>query len=70
MNKTSEYPNCIIIICGEKCTSKTYSECGSLRPNLGGSKKFKCPQCNQKSDRDFNGARAILLKNMSLVFNN
>jgi transposase len=32
------------------------------------SKKFKCPGCNQESDRDFNAARNILLKNMSLIF--
>jgi transposase len=30
--------------------------------------KFECPQCNQESDRDFNAAKNILLKNMSLIF--
>jgi hypothetical protein len=43
-------------------------ECGYLHRKIGGSKKFKCQRCNQESDRDFNAARNILLKNMSLVF--
>jgi putative transposase len=59
MNKAREYPNCQVIICGE---------CGYLHRKIGGSKKFKCSGCNQESDRDFNAARNILLKNMSLVF--
>ena len=68
MNKAREYPNCRVIICGEEYTSQTCSECGYLHRKIGGSKKFKCPGCNQESDRDFNAARNILLKNMSLVF--
>jgi transposase len=59
MNKAKEYPNCGVIIC---------SECGYLYRKIGGSKKFKCPGYNQESDRDFNAARNILLKNMSLIF--
>jgi putative transposase len=58
----------MIIICGEEYTSQTCSKCGYLHRKIGGSKKFKCPGCNQESDRDFNAARNILLKNMSLVF--
>jgi putative transposase len=68
INKARKYPNCRVIICGEEYTSQTCSECGYLHRKIGGSKKFKCPGCNQKSDRDFNAARNILLKNMSLVF--
>jgi putative transposase len=68
MSKAREYPNCRVIICGEEYTSQTCSECGYLHRKIGGSKKFKCPRCNQQSDRDFNAARNILLKNMSLVF--
>jgi transposase len=59
MNKAREYPNCRVIIC---------SECGYLHRKIGGSKKFKCPGCNQETDGDFNAARNILLENMSLVF--
>jgi putative transposase len=68
MNKAREYPNCRVIICGEEYTSQTCSECGYLHRKIGGSKKFKCPGCNQESDRDFNAARNILLKNMILGF--
>jgi putative transposase len=68
MNKAREYPNCQVIICGEEYTSQTCSECGYFHCKIGSSKKFKCPGCNQESDRDFNAARNILLKNMSLVF--
>jgi putative transposase len=68
MNKAREYPNCRVIVCGEEYTSQTCSECGYLHRKIGGSKKFKCPGCNQESDRDFNAARNILVKNMSLVF--
>jgi putative transposase len=67
MNKAREYPNCRVIIC-EEYTSQTCSECGYLHCKIGGSKKFKCPGCNQESDRDFNAARNILLKNMILGF--
>jgi putative transposase len=68
MNKVREYPNCRVIICGEEYTSQTCSECGYLHRKIGGAKEFKCPGCHQESDRDFNAARNILLKNMILVF--
>jgi putative transposase len=66
MNKAREYSNCRVIICGEEYTSQTCSECGYLHSKIGGAKKFKCPGCNQESDRDFNAARNILLKESSL----
>jgi putative transposase len=68
MNKAREYPNCRVIICGEKYTSQTCSECGYFHRKIGGAKKFKCPGCHQESDRDFNAVRNILLKNMILGF--
>jgi putative transposase len=68
MNKAREYPNCRVIICGEEYTSQSCSKCGYLHRKIGGSKKFKWPGYNQESDRDFNAARNILVKNMSLVF--
>jgi putative transposase len=68
MNKTREYPNCRVIICGEEYTSQTCSECGYFHCKVGDSKKFKRPGCHQESDRNFNAARNILLKNMILVF--
>jgi putative transposase len=68
MNKAREYPNFRVIICDEEYTSQTCSECGYLHRKIGGLKKFKCPGCHQESDRDFNAARNILLKNMILGF--
>jgi putative transposase len=66
MNKAREYPNCRVIFCSEEYTSQTCSECEYLYSKIGDSKKFKCPGCNQESDRDFNAARNILLKESSL----
>lgn len=63
-----EYPTCRVTICVEEYTNKTCSGCGSLYPNLEGTKLFKFPQCNQKPDRDFKTARNILLKNMCQIF--
>jgi transposase len=68
MNKARDYPNCRVIIFGEEYTSQTCSQCGYLHRKIGGAKKFKCPGCHQESDKDFNAARNILLKNMILAF--
>lgn len=46
----------------EEYTSKTCSKCGHVHRKLGGSKKFKCPECGHTLDRDLNGAFNILLK--------
>lgn len=59
MNKTRGCPNCRAIIC---------SKCGSLNLNLEGAKALKCPQCNQKSDKDFNTDKDFLLNTTSLGF--
>ncbi len=46
----------------EEYTSKTCTKCGHVHRQLGGSKKFKCPQCGYEIPRDFNGALGIFLK--------
>lgn len=66
MNKTRQDSNCYVIICSEVYTSKTCSECGYPHNKLAGANTFKCPKFKRESDRDFNAARSILLKNMSL----
>lgn len=43
-------------------SDKTCNEGRFLHPSLGGAKMSKCPQCNQKFDKDFNAAESILLK--------
>jgi len=55
-----------LIIVDESYTSKTCGSCGALNNKLGGSETFKCGSCDFKIDRDVNGARNILLKNMRL----
>jgi transposase len=50
----------------EEYTSKTCGKCGRVNGELGSSKIFKCSECLYETDRDFNGARNILLKNLSL----
>ena len=52
---------------GEAYTSKTCSECGYLRYNLGGSKVFRCDECASVMDRDVNGAKNIFLKNFEAL---
>jgi putative transposase len=51
-----------VIEVSEAYTSKTCIKCGHIHSKLGGSKVFKCPNCNHKINRDFNGALGILLR--------
>lgn len=51
----------------EAYTSKTCGKCGVLNNKLGGAKVFQCGHCSFVADRDENGARNILLRNLSLV---
>jgi putative transposase len=52
----------VVVDVTEEYTSKTCSKCGHIHTKLGGSKKFKCPECGHILDRDLNGAFNILLK--------
>jgi putative transposase len=52
----------VVVDVTEEYTSKTCSKCGYVHRKLGGSKKFKCPECGHTLDRDLNGAFNILLK--------
>ena len=51
----------------EAYTSKTCSECGYLKRNLGGSKVYHCDECGSVMDRDVNGAKNIFLKNFKAL---
>ena len=51
-----------VTIVHEDYTSKTCTQCGKIKSNLGGSRVFNCDHCNLRCDRDVNGARNILLK--------
>ena len=48
----------------EEYTSKTCGSCGTLN-NVGESKHYHCSSCGVDIDRDFNGARNILIKTLS-----
>ena len=51
----------------EPYTSVTCTCCGKINKHLGKSKVFNCPSCHLIIDRDINGARNILLKNVPLI---
>jgi len=53
---------CVVVDVTEEYTSKTCSKCGHVHRKLGGSKTFKCPECEHTLSRDLNGAFNILLK--------
>lgn len=59
--------NCVIELVTEEYTSKTCGSCGAVHSKLRGSKRFNCPNCGHKVDRDANAARNILLKNARSV---
>jgi putative transposase len=46
----------------ESWTSKVCGNCNEVNYFLGAAKTFNCPFCNVIIDRDFNGARNILIK--------
>ena len=51
-----------LIVTSEAFTSKTCGVCGNVNKNLGSKKILKCQKCNIEIDRDYNGARNILLR--------
>lgn len=62
--KAREY-SCEVIDVNEAYTSKTCSYCGKIH-NIGKKKQLKC-SCGANVDRDYNGARGIYIKNLSLI---
>ena len=59
--------NSSVMVCDEAYTSMTCTNCGNLNRGLKGSKVYHCPKCKLTIDRDFNGARNIMLR--CLTFN-
>jgi putative transposase len=55
-----------VFLVNEAYTTKTCGRCGVINNSIGGSKIFECNSCKLKIDRDFNGARNILLKHLNL----
>lgn len=56
---------CLVVDCNESYTSKTCPKCGHKHQKLGGNSTFKCPNCGTKINRDWNGARNIMLRALS-----
>lgn len=52
---------CCVIVCTEEYTSKTCGRCGCI-VNIGSNEIFNCNNCNLIVDRDINGSRNILIK--------
>ena len=63
--KAEEY-SCKIIDCTEEYTSKTCGNCGKIS-SIGGKEVWTCKHCGCAHDRDINGARNILFKQMFLA---
>lgn len=57
--------NTKLYIVGEEYTSKTCTQCGKIN-NVGSSERYKCENCNLVIDRDVNGSRNIMIKNIKL----
>lgn len=53
-----------MVIVNEKYTSKVCSKCGYCKNDLGRAKVFECDDCETNIDRDVNGCRGILIKNI------
>jgi transposase len=54
-----------LYIVNEAYTSKTCTNCGILQ-DVGGKEIYKCKECKMEVDRDVNGSRNILIKNIRL----
>ena len=53
-----------LVIRPEYYTSKTCTKCGNIKHDLKNADTYKCKNCNLIIDRDTNGARNILLRNL------
>ena len=51
----------------EHWTSKTCTNCGNIKRNLGRNKIYKCDKCKIIIGRDLNASRNILLKHLSSI---
>jgi putative transposase len=66
----SRTPDTKVFVRTEEYTSKTCTQCGFVKHNLGGAKTYKCPHCHIVVDRDVNGSRNIFIKNASGLVEN
>ena len=64
-NKAKEH-GCLIKVVTEEFTSQTCTYCGTLSKTYDHNRMKTCSHCNYKIDRDINGARNILIKNINV----
>jgi len=64
LKSLSSIRNTNLYIVDEIYTSKTCGRCGYIKTDLNSNKTYKCNDCNLELDRDYNGARNILLKHL------
>ena len=62
-NRCKEY-DIELMIRPEYYTSKTCGNCGNIKHDLGNADIYNCKKCNIVLDRDTNGARNIMLRNL------
>ena len=68
IDKSREYPGCKVVEVTEEYTSKTCGGCGNLHSDLGNKDLYDCSKCGIQIERDYNGARNIMLKYMSSLY--
>ena len=60
LNEKCKSLNKTLVVVEEPYTSKTCSNCGSYKPDLGKSKVYNCKHCKNTFDRDLNASCNIL----------
>jgi IS605 OrfB family transposase len=59
-----------VILCKEHYTTKCCGGCGTLNETIGSKKIFQCENCDLIMDRDTHAARNILIRALSIYFDN
>lgn len=65
LDKTREYPGTEMIEVNESFTSKTCSDCGNQKKDLGNKDTYNCKECGLKIGRDINASKNIMLRYFS-----
>ncbi|QUV86351.1 transposase [Chloracidobacterium sp. A] len=54
--------NVVVVEVSEAYTSQTCTKCGHIHTKSGGAKVFRCPKCNHRLPRDWQGALGVMLR--------
>jgi putative transposase len=66
--KSREFPGCEVVEVNEAYTSKTCSNCGYQKEDLGKNRVYKCNSCSLEFGRDINASRNVMLRYFTKVF--